>query len=228
MNTGLTLRTAHISGRGGHGPGRRDAAVRLRPGGRGAGDRAQGARPARSAGRGPTPRPPRAAAAAARRRPRGRATACGCCWSTTRTRSCTRWPTTSASRAPRWSPCGPASPPTLLDEFAPGPGGAVARAGPAGRLRPARRCWTSSTRAGCRCSASAWACRRMVEHAGGDAGAAAPTPCTASPARCGGSARRAAGRPPRRVHRGPLPLAARQASRGRGGFTVTAVTPDGW
>ena len=52
MNTGLTLRTAHITRRGRRGPGGRDAAVRLRPGGRGAGDRAEGARAAGDAGRG--------------------------------------------------------------------------------------------------------------------------------------------------------------------------------
>ena len=65
MNTGLTLRTAHITGGIAAVRAGRDAAVRLGAGGRGEGDAHQGARPAGDAGRGrpragrgPRPRPP--------------------------------------------------------------------------------------------------------------------------------------------------------------------------
>ena len=106
MNTGLTLRTAHIRGGDRRGPGRGDAAVRLRP--RIAEERethikaralietlheaAEG--DDRSGGRKRCPLPGGTPRAAPRPRPRGR---CGCCSWTTRTRSCTRSAITSAS-----------------------------------------------------------------------------------------------------------------------------------
>ncbi len=104
MNTGLTLRTAHITGG--------VAAVRV-----GATllfdsdpaeeERETGSRPApcwrrwprlagqRLAGRRAAAQPP----GPRRTRPARPGEGCGCCSSTTRTRSCTRWPATSASRA---------------------------------------------------------------------------------------------------------------------------------
>ena len=115
MNTGLTLRTAHIRDGLACGPHRRDAAVRLGPGRRGTRDQAEGKGAARGA-RGGQCRTSQSGPEIRRQRsfPGGsrcpapvspgaacRATACGCCWSTTRTRSCTRWRATSGSRARR-------------------------------------------------------------------------------------------------------------------------------
>ena len=109
---------AHPRRRGG-GPDRRDAAVRLGPGRRGTRDQAEGegaAGGAREAGAAPAgagrlPRQ-RIRRGGCRRRSRPGPAAgagCGCCWSTTRTRSCTRWPATSGSRARRSPRCGPGS-----------------------------------------------------------------------------------------------------------------------
>ncbi len=82
-----------------------------------------------------------------------------CCWSTTRTRSCTRWPTTSASTAPRSPRCGPASRPRCSTRSP--RTWSCCRPAPAGRrTSAATSCCRSSTRAACPRSASASACRR--------------------------------------------------------------------
>ena len=110
MNTGLTLRTAHI----------RDGVAAVRacatllfecdPEAEEAAYRPEVPGPAGNARPGPGRSPARERRAARlasplravrRSRPGGRARACGSCWSITRTRSCTRWPAISARRAPR-------------------------------------------------------------------------------------------------------------------------------
>ena len=113
MNTGLTLRTAHI----------RDGLASVRTGATLLFDSDPAAEEletrlkatallevlARPAPRRPVlgwtqggneiPPPARLPGRRSRRGLACRATACGCCWSTTRTRSCTRWRATSGSRA---------------------------------------------------------------------------------------------------------------------------------
>ena len=108
MNTGLTLRTAHIRDGVAAVRAGRDAAVRVRPGGRGGRDPPEVPGPAGDAGPGPGGPRGTGSRGAARTpgqarpgRPGGPARACGCCWSITRTRSCTRWPVTSGRKAPR-------------------------------------------------------------------------------------------------------------------------------
>ena len=112
-------------GRRRRGARRRDAALRLRPRRGGARDRAQGLGVARRHPRG-------RAASHGRGRRRGAAAgrrASACCWSTTRTRSSTRSPTTSARPgAEVVDAARPASRATMLDERAARPGRAVARA----------------------------------------------------------------------------------------------------
>ncbi len=121
MNTGLTLRTAHITRRGGRGPRGRDAAVRVRPGRRGAGDRAQGAGAAGDAGRG--------AAAAPRRWPgrpglaspadlpgAGHAGAAGGPSGLVRAHARRLFPRAGRRGGAR---CAPGCPPEALDEYAP-------------------------------------------------------------------------------------------------------------
>ena len=83
---------------------------------------------------------------------------CGCCWWTTRTRSCTRWPPTSGSTAPRCGRCAPGCPPR--------PSTSTRRTwscchpGRAGRpTSTAPRCSASWTRAGWPCSGCASGCR---------------------------------------------------------------------
>ena len=123
MNTGLTLRTAHIERRCGHRARRGDAAVRLGSGRRGAGDRTEGPGAAGNAGRGRRLRVCRRTLPAAGRLPpawpRCPGRACGCCSSTTRTRSCTRWRATSPSREPRSPPCARGSPPRRWTSYRP-------------------------------------------------------------------------------------------------------------
>ena len=103
MNTGLTLRTAHISGgiaavRAGatllfdSDPAEEERETALKA-------RAlleTLAEAADAAGARPAPAAPRGRHGGAAGPP-----GCACSWSITRTRSCTRWPATSASRAPR-------------------------------------------------------------------------------------------------------------------------------
>ncbi len=213
----------HPRRRGG-GPGRGDAAVRLRPGGRGARDQAQGARPAGDAGPGHAddgraePDDGRPPAGPDSRGHAGQAPGSGCCSSTTRTRSCTRWPATSASWAAevttlraglRPGAARPSYAPDLV-VLSPGPGrpsdfGCDKLLAALDERRAAGR------------SASAWGCRRWSSTRAarwrllGDAGA--------RQAGAGaGAGRRAAGRPAARVHRGPVPLAARPAEQVTGGF----------
>ena len=109
MNTGLTLRTAHISGgvaavRVGatllfdSDPDDEERETKLK-----ARALLETLAEAERGGAGPAVASP-AAAAADRTQPRGSGfpvTACGSCSWITRTRSCTRWPATSASRGPR-------------------------------------------------------------------------------------------------------------------------------
>ena len=100
MNTGLTLRTAHI----------RDGVAAVRAGATLLFDSDPAAEERETQLKASAlletlrePQPESAAAAAAPGPAVSRAEAAnyGCCWSTTRTRSCTRWPGTSARRAPR-------------------------------------------------------------------------------------------------------------------------------
>ncbi len=104
--------------------------------------------------------------------------ACACSWSITRTRSCIRWPAISASRAPGWSRCGPGSAPPRWTIT----GRIWSCSHPALAGRPtsaATRCWPSSTRAGCRPSACALACRRWWSTPAAS-WRCWPSPCTAS------------------------------------------------
>ena len=64
--------------------------------------------------------------------------------------------------------------PALLDSYAPNLVGHVARAGAPRRTSAARPCWTRSTRGTCPPSASAWACRPWSARAG-------RCPCSPSP-----------------------------------------------
>ena len=81
------------------------------------------------------------------------------CWSTTRTRSCTRWRTISASRARRSRRCGPGSRPRCSTGSR--PTWSCSRPAPAARrTSAATNCWPNSTRGTSRPSASAWGCRR--------------------------------------------------------------------
>ncbi len=171
MNTGLTLRTAHIRGlvasvRAGatllydSDPAAEERETQLK---------AMAlletlAEPDQAAGdrRGPRERGRRSLAWPAARRRDAR-----CCWSITRTRSCTPWPATSAS-------CG-AGGDHAAGRLRPGPAGHdpartwwCSRPARAGRpTSAATGCWTSSTRAGSPRSASASGLQAMVEHAGG-------------------------------------------------------------
>ena len=100
----------------------------------------------------PRGRPPTA-------RTRRPALTCGCCSSTTRTRSCTRWRATSPSREPRSPPCARGSLPprstiTGLTSSCCHPGRG------ARRTSAATACSPNSTRACCPRSACAWGCRR--------------------------------------------------------------------
>ena len=217
MNTGLTLRTAHI----------RDGIAAVRAGATllydsdpdagGTRDPPQGPRPARDPARGRGPDGRRATPEPARRvrladypgrgagRGRGRSASCS---STTRTRSCTPWPTTSASTARRSPRCAPASPPRARRDR-PRPRRALARARPPGRLRLRR----AADRAG---RAEAARVRRLPRPAGdgrarGRRAVAAARAAHGKPGRVqvrGGAApvrRAAAG-----VHRRPLPLPVRE------------------
>ena len=124
MNTGLTLRTAHIE----HGVAAVRAGATLLfdsdPAAEETRDRAEGAGAAGNARRrrrcrllllpnAPGGRPPPAP------RTRRPALTCGCCSSTTRTRSCTRWPATSPSRAPRSPTLRAGFPAAALDDYRP-------------------------------------------------------------------------------------------------------------
>ncbi len=187
MNTGLTLRTAHISGglaavRTGatllfeSDPMAEERETELKA--RALLETLADSQPAAGrcrVRRSPPPgRPPGTA---------GPARACACSWWTTRTPSCTRWPRTSASRVPRWSPCGPGCPrPRWMStrrtwwSSHPARGGRLTSAAPA--------CWPSWTRGGCPRSVSASGCRPWSSMPGESWGSC-PSPPTASRARCG-------------------------------------------
>ena len=217
----------HHRGRGRR-PGRRHAAVRLRPGRGGARDRAEGPRPAGDAGRGRGRRrgtgAPVAAAVPPAAEPGAAAAGAGparCCWWITRTRSCTRWPATSGSRAPRSRRCGPASTPgcwtsTRRTWW-------CCRPGPA--ARPTSSCdklLAALDERGLPAFGVCLGLQAMVEHAGGSLGLLA-TPVHGKPGQVQVLGRPAAGRAPGRVHRGPVPLAARAA--GPGGAAASRSPP---
>ena len=106
---------------------------------------------------------------------------------------------------------------TALDEYAPGPGGAVAGAGPPGRLRLRAAAGQLDLR-GLPAFGVCLGLQAMVEHAGGELGLLSRARARQARHRSGGPGRRgrAAGGLPGRVHRRPLPLAARGARAGQG------------
>ena len=203
MNTGLTLRTAHI----------RDGVAAVRAGAtllfeadpeaeeretelksralletlaqaqaavRAAGDRGRCRRSGNRAAR-----PGQCAAGPAR--PGGPARACGSCWWITRTRSCTRWPVTSARKALRWSRCGPVS--RHPHSMTTGPTWWCchpARGSPA--ISAATPCSASLMRGDSPRSVCASDCRPWWSTPG-ESWACSPSPRTASRARSGGPAR---------------------------------------
>ena len=135
-----------------------------------------------------------------------------CSW-TTRTRSCTPWPITSASRGRRSPPCRAGFPPALLDSYAadlvvlsPGPG------------RPADfACDDLLTELDARGLPAFGVClglQAMIEHAGGELS------CWRSPRRQAGRGpgpgRRPAERAAGGVHRCAVPLHLRAARAGQG------------
>ena len=229
MNTGLTLRTAHITGG--------IAAVRAGatllydsiPEAEEARDPHQGPRPAGDAGRG---RAGRIAGASGSRPDRGggRGTSgAGDYPDRRRPAMAARRPgpaggppglvrahpgaTTSASTAPRSPRCGSGSRPALLDSYAPdlvvlspGPGRPVGL-----RLRGAARRGVRAR--ACRPSASAWACRPWWSTPA-ESCRCCPSRRTASPGWSRWPGERPAGRAARRVHRRPVPQPVRA---GRGG-----------
>ena len=159
MNTGLTLRTAHIENgvatvRAGatllfdSDPAAEEAETELKA-------RALLETLAEAAAAPSSPEERRRPACPPPRRPAGSPVmTCGCCLSTTRTRSCTRWRPISPSRGPRSPPCVPGSRPPRWTTT--GPIWSCCRRAPAGRpTSPARTCSPNSTRAGCPRSACA-------------------------------------------------------------------------
>ena len=117
----------------------------------------------------------------------GPARACGSCWWITRTRSCTRWPVTSGRKALRWSRCGLVSPRPC--SMITGPTWwccRPARGSPA--ISAATPCSASSMRGGCPRSVSASGCRPWWSTPG-ESWACSPSPRTASRARSGGPGR---------------------------------------
>ena len=112
---------------------------------------------------------------------RGRAVrgpGCASCSSTTRTRSCTRWLITSVSRARKSPPCGPVSRRRCWMPALP-----IWWYCPPDRADPwtsrAMTCSASSTTGGCPRSACAWACRPWLSTRGVSC-PCWPSPCTAS------------------------------------------------
>ena len=170
-----------------------------------------------------SPGPPAARSAA--RRP---ALACGCCSSTTRTRSCTRWPATSPSREPRSPPCARGSPPRRSTTT--GPTSWCCHLGRgARRTSAATRLLSELDARGLPAFGVCLGLQAMVEHAGGEL-ALLPEPAHGKP----GTVLRLSETGDGLLAGLPADfIAARYHSlhavpgQVKGGFTVTAVTPDG-